>query len=233
MIVYETNPTVAELREAHRVLLVPTFRATELMPEDAFVAQFADRANAVLARDGDRRLLGIAVVEHFRDAVLLQYLAAALTSRGQGVGSGLLDAVLTRWEPAVSVILAEFDRPDVHPAHPAHGDPEARLRFYARYGALALELPYFQPALTADTRREYGMLLAAFDAGGALTRRGRLAAAQSAAVRNYLDDVLDGADDPDARRLREAADVRDGILVHPLAEYRDIPSSPLRDMDPA
>ena len=173
------------------------------------------------------------MIEHFRHAVLLQYLAVDPTLRGKGVGSGLLDVVIARWARGASVILAEFERPDVHPGHPTHGDPEARLRFYARYGAVALHLPYFQPSLRADAGRVHGMLLAVFDAAGVLTRRGRLVAAHSAAVRDYLDDVLDGADDLDARRLREAAHVRDGILAHPLAEYRNIPSSPLRDPDPA
>lgn len=228
MIAYVTSADPEEMREAHRALMTASFRAAELMSEDDFVAQFAGRAEAVLARDENGRMLGVAVVEHFHDAVLLQYLVAAPQSRGKGVGSGLLKAVIAGWARTVSVLLAEFDRPDVQSSHPLHGDPAARLRFYARFGARALALPYFQPPVSAKTGREHGMLLAVFDPDGAIARRGRLSAAQTTAVRKYLDDVLDGADDPDARRLRDAAGVPDGIRVHPLADYRDVPRSPVQ-----
>ena len=46
---------------------------------------------------------------------------------------------------------------------PSVGDPTARLSFYARFGATVLDLPYFQPRLTAKGRRAHGMLLLAFD----------------------------------------------------------------------
>lgn len=227
MITYVTSTDPAELRAAHRMLMVPSFRESELMPEDDFIAQFADRAEAVLARDDSGELVGLAVIEHFRDAALLQYLVASPRSRGKGIGAGLLSAVIDGWSPAVSVVLSEFDRPDVQPAHPVQGDPAARLRFYARFGALALDLPYFQPPVSAQTGREHGMLLAVFDVEGTIAARGRLSAAQRTAVGAYLDEILDGADDPDAMRLRDAAAADRGIRALPLDEYAEIARSPL------
>lgn len=224
---YAAGSGTDELREAHRTLLTPSFRAGELMSEDDFLAQFPVRAHALIARDDDGRMLGIAVVERFRDAVLLQYLVAAPQARGMGVGSGLLKVVIAEWGSTAAVMLAEFDRPDVQTPHPAHGDPAARLRFYARFDALALDLPYFQPAVSVDTGREHGMLLAAFDRDGAIADRGRLSAAQAAAVLSYLDEILDGADDPDASRLRDAATGDGGIRALPLDRYAEIARSPL------
>lgn len=227
MISYVVSSVADELREAHRMLLVPSFRSGELVPEDEFVAQFEDRAEAVLARDEDGRLVGAAVLERFSDAVLLQYLVAAPQARGTGVGSGLLTAAVSGWASSAAVMLAEFDRPDVQSTHPLHGDPTARLRFYARFGALALDLPYFQPPVSASSAREHGMLLAVFDQDGRIAERGRLAPAQSVAVQQYLQAILDGSDDPDAGRLRDAAAATDGIRVFALERYFEIARSPL------
>jgi len=227
MISYDPAPSADALRSAYRELLTPSFRPGELLSEDAFLAQFPGQAEALLARDDVGRMRGIAVVEHFRDVVLLQYLVASPAARGRGVGSGLLDAVLSDGASGSGLMLAEFDRPDAHAPHPLHGDPAARLRFYARFGALALDLPYFQPALSAATSPEHGMLLAVFDRDGTIAARGRLGATQTRAVRGYLGDILDGADDPDARRLRDAAAVDGGIRALALDRYAEIARSPL------
>lgn len=225
MIAYLSATDAARLRQAHRTLMVPSFRAAELMPEDAFVAQFAGGADAVLAEDTEGRMQGLAVVEHFDGADLLQYLVVTPGSRGSGVGSGLLRTVLSQLP--TRLLLAEFDRPDVQSSHPVHGDPDARLRFYARFGAIALDLPYFQPPVSAATGREHGMLLSVFDTDGAISRAGALDDAQSRTVQGYLDAILDGADDPDARRLQDAAHRSPGIRVLPLAHYAEIARSPL------
>ncbi|WP_175986469.1 GNAT family N-acetyltransferase [Microbacterium tenebrionis] len=227
MISYDGAPSVDGLRSAHRELLTPSFRPGELLPQDAFLAQFPGQADALLAQDDEGRIQGIAVMEQFHDVVLLQYLAASPAARGRGVGSGLLDAVLSDRAPGSVLMLAEFDRPDAHASHPLHGDPTARLRFYARFGALALDLPYFQPALSAATPRQHGMLLAAFDRDGTIAARGRLDATQARAVHSYLEEILDGADDPDAQRLRDAAAVDGGIRALTLDRYAEIARSPL------
>jgi GNAT superfamily N-acetyltransferase len=227
MISFEASTDADELREAHRVLLAPSFRLDELVSEDDFIAQFDVGAEALLAHDRDGRMLGVAVIEHFGDAVLLEYLVAAPESRGMGVGSGLMSAFLSGWGPYASVMLAEFDRPDVQSPHPLHGDPTARLRFYARFGALALDLPYFQPPVSEDRSREHGMLLAVFDLEGAISERGALDAGQQRAVQHYLNEVLKSADDPDAQRLRAAAAAPRGLHALALDRYAEIERSPL------
>ncbi|MDT0157043.1 GNAT family N-acetyltransferase [Microbacterium sp. ARD32] len=224
MISFDSSTDAAELRDAHRTLLTPSFRPGELVPEHDFVAQLGEGGEVLLARDQDGRMLGAAVAQPFGDAVLLEYLVAAPSSRGRGVGSGLLSAFLDRWSG--SVMLAEFDRPDVQSPHPVHGDPAARLRFYARFGALALDLPYFQPPVSEHNSREHGMLLAVFDRDGRIAERGALDARQQRAVQHYLHEILEAADDPDARRLRAAAEP-DGLRAIPLEDYARIARSPL------
>lgn len=226
MISYEISTDADVLREVHRSLMTPSFRPDELVPEDDFVAQFEEGAQAVLARDGHGRLLGAAVLEPFGDAVLLEYLVAGPQSRGTGVGSGLMSRVLSDWG-ASALLLAEFDRPDVQPPHPLHGDPSARLRFYDRFGALALDLPYFQPPVSQTSAREYGMLLAVFDRDGSIAERGALDSAQQGAVQRYLEEILHTAADPDAQRLRTAAAAPHGLRALPLNRYARIARSPL------
>jgi hypothetical protein len=138
-----------------------------------------------------------------------------------------MSKVLCGWGASSSVILAEFDRPDVQPPHPLHGDPSARLRFYGRFGALALDLPYFQPPVSQSSPREYGMLLAVFDRDGRIAARGTLDSAQQGAVQHYLDEILRNADDPDAQRLRTAATAPDGLRALALSRYAEIARSPL------
>lgn len=226
MISFEPCSDAPVLRAVHRSLMAPSFRPGELVSEDDLIAQFDRGAQAVLAHDQDGPMLGAAIIEHYGGAVLLEYLVTAPEARGQGVGSGLMSAVLSGWGASATVLLAEFDRPDVQPVHPVHGDPTARLRFYARFGALALDLPYFQPPVAAGADREHGMLLAVFDQDGAISDRGALDARQQSAVRHYLDEILESADDPDARRLRAAA-ARDRLRALELDRYPEIARSPL------
>ncbi|QTV79653.1 GNAT family N-acetyltransferase [Microbacterium sp. NIBRBAC000506063] len=227
MISVEPLSDLDALRRLHRTLLAPSFRPNELLPEDDFISQFGHDAEALVARDASGAVLGLAVSEIATPVVLLQYLVAAPGTRGRGVGSALLSAVLDRWssDAGVEVLLAEFDRPDVQSSHPIYGDPEARLRFYARFGALALDLPYFQPPVSPDAEREHGMLLAVFDADGAGERRGRLTPEQSAAVHGYLATALTDAADADAQRLLAAAEAPAGIVVRALDRYQEVPLS--------
>jgi hypothetical protein len=45
------------------------------------------------------------------------------------------------------MILAEVEHPTYHPSSDDHGDPAARMRFYAKHGGRILDIPYFQPAI--------------------------------------------------------------------------------------
>ncbi|MEU2200501.1 GNAT family N-acetyltransferase [Isoptericola sp. NPDC019482] len=102
--------------------------------------------------------------------LLVDYLAIAPGGRGGGLGGLLLDRSLAAWRAALgpAVVLAEVEHPAHHAAHARHGDPAARLRFYARHGARVLALPYFQPGMRGPgSPRVPAMLLVALDADGA------------------------------------------------------------------
>jgi hypothetical protein len=91
----------------------------------------------------------------------LSYLAVSPRCRAQGLGGQLLEAVLAIWRARYRPcgIVAEVELPAEHESTEEYGDPAARMRFYARHGAKALDLPYFQPGLGADCPRWYGMAL--------------------------------------------------------------------------
>ena len=223
MIAAKSTADVKTLRCVYRELLLPSFRTSELLEEGDFIAQFPERAEAIVAGEEGERISGIAVSETYGAAVLLQYLAVAAPARGRGIGSVLMDALIARWSGENVVLLAEIDRPDQRGPHPLHGDPSARLRFYARFAVLALDLPYFQPPVTPDASREYGLLLTVVDLDGEAARRGRLTLEESAAVRDFLAAGLVGATDTEAVRLLDAARASDGIRVLPLDRFRDVP----------
>ncbi|MBD7980929.1 hypothetical protein [Oerskovia merdavium] len=93
--------------------------------------------------------------------LLVQYLAIAPGRRGGGIGAALLGAAVAAWltnlRPAM--VLGEVEHPGFHAASEAHGDPEARLRFYARHGGRVLAVPYFQPGNAPGAERVPALLL--------------------------------------------------------------------------
>ncbi|CAN7235835.1 GNAT family N-acetyltransferase [Knoellia sp. LjRoot47] len=150
-----------DIRAVHEQLLTPAFPPEELetvewMLERAAAGQLTIR---VLDRDGPA---AVSVTETLgpTGSVLLDYFATRSDLRGTGLGSALLGDMLAvvRERNHPRLILAEVERPDRHPSSPGHGDPAARLRFYRRHGARALDLPYFQPALGSGPP-VHGMLL--------------------------------------------------------------------------
>jgi hypothetical protein len=158
--------------------------------------------------------------------MLLGYLAARPGSRGRGVGGQLLEQAVRTWSERYKpcVVLAEVERPDKHRASLTHGDPVGRLRFYQRYGASALDLPYFQPALRADEDRAYGMLLIALLVEQQFRRDERSVDADP--VRRFWFDHLGATEgspvDAAARRMAIAL-AAGRVTMRPLEEYRHIP----------
>lgn len=156
--------TEARAREVHEQILVPSFPREERVTADEFGVAFRrGRLDILVAEDDDGALLGTAVAEYFPDSdvVLLTWLAALPTARGLGLGGRLLDAGLQRWVERWHPrhVLGEVERPDATPATPDHGDPRARVRFYARHGGRALDVPYFQPPIGEGLPRVGPMLL--------------------------------------------------------------------------
>lgn len=177
--------------------------------------------------------VGVAVGEWSSDSgvLLLSYLAVAAGRRSGGVGSRLMAAVTGGWQgryhPCLTV--AEVAHPAAHRPHERWGDPAARLRFYARHRARALDLPYFQPALNARTGRVYGFLLlvlACRDAG----RGPRPGTVAPEPVRRFLTEYLVDTEgglgtDPAVVALWQAVERPEGIPLLPLDDPDRLPLS--------
>ncbi|WP_110673591.1 GNAT family N-acetyltransferase, partial [Streptomyces tateyamensis] len=159
-----TEPGPA-LDAVYRELLLPSFSLDELSTlEELSQVVAAGQTLVWVTTDADGRLLGTAIGEWEPGprVVLLAWLAVRPGLRGGGIGGPLLRAALDAWQAAYDPCLILTEIAD--PAHPhggdeAHGDPAARLRFYRRLGARALDLPYFQAALGGDRARVDDMLL--------------------------------------------------------------------------
>jgi GNAT superfamily N-acetyltransferase len=216
-------------------VLKPSFPSDELISRQSLRQDLNDghRHVATIVDDAGRPVAA-AVSEWYpdTDVLLLGYLAVRPGLRGAGHGGVLLDHVRTVWMPRVGacVLLGEIEHPAAHSGSEAHGDPVARLRFYARKGVKALDLPYFQPALEAGGKRVYGLILALF----ALTEAGAGPGPDTVAVepvRRFLTEYFtrggEGAvgSDPETAALWRGLDRPAGIPVLPLDEPANIPVS--------
>lgn len=162
----------AQLASLWHDVLAPSFPAEELTTfEDLRAGCRSGAQTAYGVERGGRVTAGIVASWSPGTRVLLvDYLAIAPGGRGGGLGGRLLDRSVAAWRAALgpAVVLAEVEHPAHHSAHAEHGDPAARLRFYARHGARVLVLPYFQPGMRGPgSPRVPAMLLVALDADDA------------------------------------------------------------------
>ncbi|WP_412541720.1 hypothetical protein R8Z50_03965 [Longispora sp. K20-0274] len=195
------------LAEFHAEVLTPSFPPSELGSLDEL-----DGAHVRLALDDDGRVLGGAVGDWDPElrVMLLGYLALRPGVRGGGIGGALLDDTLAAWraEHDPCLILAEVEDPEAHAgAVEEHGDPAARLRFYRRRGARALDIPYFQPALSPESGRVPGLFLMVLHAAPEFLASAD--AVDPAPVRSFMEGyflVTEGAipTDPQANALWDA-----------------------------
>ncbi|GIG69544.1 hypothetical protein Pen01_58390 [Phytomonospora endophytica] len=223
------------LDAVHRDVLVPSFPPAELGSLAELRAEVTDGATVVSAvLDADKRPVAAAVGRWSARArvQLLTHLAVLPSQRGTGVGRQLLRHVLEEWRMRhrPCAILAEVEHPAVHAGSPEHGDPTARLRFYERFGAMALALPYFQPALSPESPRMYGMVLLILHLDPELAgeRQGTLA---SHPLRTFMLEYIaetEGAHrgpDPATTALFAAIDRPGGVAALPLSEPERFPIS--------
>lgn len=182
----------ADLRALHSQVLAPSFPPAELIDVDDLLAGCASGEMYALGVVRSGRVVAGAVGSGSAPGgvVLLVYLAIAPGERGGGIGGTLLDGAVARWvaQHSPAYVLAEVEHPDHHAASPEHGDPAARLRFYARHGARVLSVPYFQPGMGPDGPRVPALLL----------------------VTLHVDDsVRSGSPGPDGRERVSAPPLRD------------------------
>ncbi|WGT48264.1 hypothetical protein [Tessaracoccus lacteus] len=156
-----------ELARIYSELLEPSFPADELGSLEALQADLGDPGSLVLTlRDDEGLDLAVSIAFHDAGAgvLLLAYLAVRPGTRGGGYGNALMAGSLQRWDEIFSpdFVIGEVERPgDRADVVEEHGDPEARLRFYRRFGARRVVAPFFQPGIAPARHRipMYLMLL--------------------------------------------------------------------------
>lgn len=151
---FEVLTSPAELTEFYNSVLVPSFPPGELVALQEFLdAAQREFIHVIAAVSQDGIIAGaVGTTPTQEGVIMLLYLALRPGLRGAGVGGKLIDHAVAQWKQLYNptFILAEVEHPKYHLASPEHGDPAARLRFYARHGGQILNIPYFQPVIRED-----------------------------------------------------------------------------------
>lgn len=215
------------LRAFYADVLAPSFPQAELVDLDELLEDVAaGRLEVLAATQGDDPAVVAGAVgrppSRPHGPLLLTYLASAPGHRGGGIGHRLAAAAVVAWTERhhPSMFLGEIEHPGYHRGSEATGDPLARVRFYARLGTQAVDVPYFQPGLGPGAERVPAMVLVAFPdadvaraAATALRERGTAEVARSVPadeIVGFLTDYLveqEGSlgDDGAVHRLLDAA----------------------------
>lgn len=211
-------------------ILLPSFSPSELVERDVFVKAGLAGDLDVLGAYAEDACAGVIVGQRHGAAVLVVWLAVGSAGRGGGVGSTLITAGIERWMalPGVLMVLAEVERPDLFEAHPEHGDPARRLAFYARLGAGALAVPYFQPSIRPGLPRVHGLLLVTLATRNPAPLPRVLDADETDAVREFLVSLMGeaGNGDADTDAVFAAVDSLKGVHLVPLNSYATVPLAP-------
>jgi len=234
MRVRDLPPGDPQLAVVHRDLLTPAFPPDELVSPAELESGLTTGTTVVTVISDDTDTPVAVAVGDFSptsQVLLLSYLAVRPGQRSQGLGGRLLAEVTGAWQERFRpcLILAEVAHPAAHPADDWQGDPTARLRFYARYGARALDLPFFQPALAAGKNRLYGFLLLVL-ACRPPCRGARPDTVAPDPLRQFLTSYFlatEGRwpDDQAAVALGRALERPDGIPLLPLTDPTGLPLS--------
>ncbi|MBD7997519.1 hypothetical protein [Oerskovia gallyi] len=221
--------SVEQLTQLYRDVLLPSFPPAELVSLDSFLADHAaghleslgvveipdgaappaEPGAAGAAGEGPTGRVVAGVVGSWSAearVLLVQYLAIAPGRRGGGIGAALLGAAVSAWLKDLRpvMVLGEVEHPRFHAASEAHGDPEARLRFYARHGGRVLAVPYFQPGNEPGAERVPALLLMTL-----ATEDPEATSVPAAPLRTFLREYFEAsegslADDAPTRALLDA-----------------------------
>jgi|HubBroStandDraft_6_1064221.scaffolds.fasta_scaffold474828_2 GNAT superfamily N-acetyltransferase len=220
------------LREIYSSILIPSFRPDELDPlsvvEEALTEEPCSK-DVLAAVDGENHVLGAAVGDWDEQSrvYLLSYLAARPGLRSQGVGTVLMDDIQQRWERRDALFaVAEVDDPRVYPVSDV-GDPAARLRFYERFGARVVDVPYTQPRVRPGGSEVSGMLLLVFAIRAAALLTTSPPVLRSTILQSFMRGYVGSADGREAQDDGGSSTFRDrlsapGVAVLPLSRYREI-----------
>ncbi|MGY0058029.1 GNAT family N-acetyltransferase [Streptomyces sp. LZ34] len=222
------------LTQVYRDLLLECFPSNELEPYDELRSGLAKDLRLVTAIvNADSQPVAAAVGDWSPESgvLLLAYLAVRAEVRSSGLGGMLVEEVNGGWQRRLRprLTLAELEHPLAHEIDEVYGDPVARLRFYARCGGRALDVPYFQPALGSGMDRVYGMLLVMLSGSADLGERSGAKVhpgpIQDFVERYFLDTEGVVPTDPPARQMWHAMERPGGIPLLPLTDVRRLPLS--------
>ena len=223
MRMYEAPGSGPVIEDFYQQVLVPSFPADELVSLEE-VQEIADGEDGSiwLAEDADGTVVAGAVAEWDESVrvLLLGYLAVRPGIRGGGIGGPLYLTALDSWRQRFKpcLILAEVEDPEFHGGSEDHGDPGARLRFYANRGSRILDFPYFQPALKPGAERVTGLFLIALHVDPEFAGAGGADTINAAVVRKYLENYqtqYEGkvATDDQAMTMWRALDRPEGVRL--------------------
>lgn len=212
----------AQLDELYREVFEPSFHRDELCDLETVRALVeTERGDCWVTLSAGGQVLGGLLGEWDPEpgVMLLSWIAVRPGRRGTGIGAPMLAAALASWKAKFDpcIILSEVEDPAQHRADEAHGDPAARLAFYARHGARILDLPYFQAALGPERRRVDHLFLLVLHADPKFAGD-EPDTVSGVALRAYLElyqQVCEGAvaTDPQATALWNAVDRPGGIRI--------------------
>jgi GNAT superfamily N-acetyltransferase len=227
-IVASTDLAPGELEVFYDEILAPAFDGAELVERAGLLADLADDeavTRGAIAYDEAGLVIGGIVGDWFPESrvMLISYLAARRGLRGHGIGQRLLGEVMPVWISRFGALLsvAEVENPQFYHGDEDHGDPQARLRFYARLGAKIIAIPYFQPALSTEQSRVRNLFLMVLSAEPSVLREDN--GVDAPTVQYFIEEYVIGSegdvDDDEIRALRAALRANDVIPLLDPAEF--------------
>ncbi|BBX45228.1 hypothetical protein GCM10009641_21810 [Mycobacterium cookii] len=227
-IINSTELARAQLEAFYDEILTPSFDSAELEDRTELLDALADPESVTrgaIAFGATGSIAGGIVGDWFTGScvMLISYLAARPGFRGHGIGEQLIREVLPAWTSCLGALLtvAEVEDPRFYRIDEQHGDPEARLRFYARLGARIIDIPYFQPALSKEQSRVRNLFLMQLGADESVTRQDNML--DSATLTRFIDEYLAATegdvDDDEVRALRAALQAKNAIPLLDPAEF--------------
>jgi GNAT superfamily N-acetyltransferase len=215
------------LGEIYSSILVPSFRPDELDPLPAIEEALTGKPGSkdVLALvDADNQPLGAAIGDWDEQSrvYLISYLAARPGLRSRGVGTRLMHEIQERWRRRDALFaLAEVDDPRVYPVSDV-GDPVARLRFYGRFGAQVLDLPYTQPRLRPSGSEVTGMLLLVFAIRATALLTPSPPTLRAAILASFMRGYGDSAEEPEEASTLSELLSTSGVAILPIGRYQEV-----------
>lgn len=211
---------------AYEEVMAPAFTREELPDLEMLVEGLGEGRVGVLSivvDDGAPLAAAVSSYEAVTRIGLLEYMATRPERRGGGRGTALLEHQATHWATwPVDVVLAEVRDPRAG-SHDGDDRPDARLRFYERFGARLVMVPWVQPALRAGLARVQHELLLSLHPDGLPSVDGAALALWAA---GYFE-LSEGAvpHDGQYRAVMAGIEASNTVPVRPLSELAALPTT--------